>query len=84
MSLFEAPFPAGLPVGGGWVPAPTAPVRFPYDGSAVAEAPLGDAELARTALDAAEASAYTVARLPSHVRRAALLHTRDALAAPAR
>ncbi|MDZ5446968.1 aldehyde dehydrogenase family protein [Micromonospora sp. 4G57] len=81
MSLFEAPFPAGLPIGGGWVPAPTAPVRFPYDGSAVAEAPLGDVELARTALDAAAASADTIARLPSHVRRAALLNTRDALAA---
>ncbi|SCF16871.1 Acyl-CoA reductase [Micromonospora viridifaciens] len=81
MSVFEAPFPAGLPIGDGWVPAPTAPVRFPYDGSQIAEAPIGDAQLARTALDAAVAAADTVARLPSHVRRAALLNTRDMLAA---
>ncbi|RKF26549.1 aldehyde dehydrogenase family protein [Micromonospora globbae] len=81
MNHFEAPYPAGLPIGDGWVPAPTAPVRFPYDGSPVAPAPVGDAVLARTALDAAVAAAETVARLPSHVRRAALLHARDALAA---
>ncbi|MFR9778417.1 aldehyde dehydrogenase family protein [Micromonospora sp. MS34] len=81
MSPFEAPFPAGLPVGRGWVAAPTAPVRFPHDGATVAVAPVGDAELARTALDAAVANVDTVARLSSHVRRAALLHTRDALAA---
>jgi acyl-CoA reductase-like NAD-dependent aldehyde dehydrogenase len=82
MSLFEIPFPSGLPIGTGWAQAPTtATVRFPYDGSEVAQAPVGDAPLARQALDAAVAVADRMATLPSHVRRAALLGARDALAA---
>ncbi|HET8601723.1 MAG TPA: aldehyde dehydrogenase family protein, partial [Segeticoccus sp.] len=72
--LFTPPYPAGLPVGAGWV-SETAyePVRFPYDGSLVAQAPVGDAELAGRALDEALAVREQVANLPSHVRRAALL-----------
>ncbi|MFS8478535.1 MAG: aldehyde dehydrogenase family protein [Micromonosporaceae bacterium] len=82
MSLFEIPSPAGLPVGAGWVaPAAVAPVRFPYDGSQVAAGPVGDVTIARAALDAAVGVADRMASLPSHVRRAALLGARDALAA---
>ena len=66
-------YPAGLPIGPGWVDAPsTAPVYFPYDGSVVAEAPVGDVALARQALDVAVDCRDQVGRLPSHVRRAAL------------
>ncbi len=72
--------PDGLPVGEAWEPAPTtAEVRFPYDGSLVAHAPVGDEALARRALDEAVAARDAVGRLPSHVRRAALLATHDAL-----
>ncbi|MEU8224901.1 aldehyde dehydrogenase family protein [Kribbella sp. NPDC048915] len=63
-------FPAGLPIGESWVSAPTtAPVVFPYDGSTVAEAPVGDVALARAALDHALSVRETVGRLPSYVRR---------------
>ena len=31
----DLPLPAGLPIGDGWVPAATADVVFPYDGSVV-------------------------------------------------
>jgi acyl-CoA reductase-like NAD-dependent aldehyde dehydrogenase len=82
MSLFETPFPTGLPIGAGWVQPPTTDaIRFPYDGSEVAQAPVGDATLARAALDAALAVADRMAALPSHARRATLLGARDALAA---
>lgn len=80
--MIELPYPAGLPIGDQWIPAPsTAPVHFPYDGSVVAEAPVGDASLARQALDLAVAARSSVGRMPSHVRRAALQTTYDALAA---
>jgi acyl-CoA reductase-like NAD-dependent aldehyde dehydrogenase len=72
-SVGALPFPAGLPVGESWIEAPsTAPVYFPYDGSVVAEAPVGDVELARQALEIALSSRSEVGRLPSHVRRSAL------------
>jgi len=71
--LFTPSWPQGLPVGDGWVTGlPTAEVRFPYAGSLVARAPLGNAALASQALDAALAVRDEVGRLPSHVRRAAL------------
>jgi len=80
--LADLPFPAGLPVGAGWVEAPShEPVVFPYDGSLVATAPVGDVTLAEQALDAAVAVRDRVGRLPSHVRRAALLGAHDTLAA---
>jgi acyl-CoA reductase-like NAD-dependent aldehyde dehydrogenase len=82
MSSFDPPYPPGLPVGGTWLPAPaTEPVWFPFDGSLVADAPLGDVELARRALDEACAVRDEVGRLPSYVRRAALQATHAALAA---
>ncbi|GAA2093732.1 aldehyde dehydrogenase family protein [Streptomyces albiaxialis] len=79
MSGFD--FPAGLPVGEGWVPAPgTATVTFPYDGSAVAEAPVGDEALARRAVEHAASLRRTVAKLPTRTRRAVLTGVADALA----
>ncbi|MFC5260958.1 aldehyde dehydrogenase family protein [Kribbella qitaiheensis] len=69
----KLPFPTGLPIGSEWVAAPsTAPVHFPYDGSVVAEAPVGDVDLAREALESALSVRSEVGRLPSHVRRSAL------------
>ncbi|WP_432938344.1 aldehyde dehydrogenase family protein [Kribbella sp. CA-253562] len=66
-------FPSGLPVGESWVEAPTtAPVHFPYDGSVVAHAPVGDTDLARQALENALSVRSQVADLPSHIRRSAL------------
>jgi acyl-CoA reductase-like NAD-dependent aldehyde dehydrogenase len=66
-------YPAGLPIGETWVEAPaTQPVIFPYDGSTVTDAPVGDVDLARQALDHALAVRDTVGRLPSYVRRKTL------------
>jgi acyl-CoA reductase-like NAD-dependent aldehyde dehydrogenase len=79
---FTPQWPDGLPVGDEWVPAPQrADIRFPYDGSLVASAPVGDAATALRALDQAVALRDTVSRLPSHVRRAALSGAHRALAA---
>ena len=81
MSTYVPSHPAGLPVGAGWVvPAETSPVRFPYDGSTVADAPLGTKEEASRALDAAVAVRSAAAALPSRVRRQVLRDARDALA----
>lgn len=75
-------FPTGLPIGDGWVQAPsTAPVHFPYDGSVVAEAPVGDVALARQALENALSVRSQVGRLPSHVRRKAIQGALSALTA---
>lgn len=82
MSEFANQFPDGLPVGDTWVPVPAVDeVRFPYDGSLVAYAPVGTPELAVKAVDAALAVRNAVARLPSHVKRATLLATHAALVA---
>jgi len=76
MAIFESRVPDGLPIGDEWVPAPaTEPVTFPYDGSEVAQAPVGDVALAKRALEEALAIRGQVGRLPSHVRRAALQQT---------
>ncbi|MGC7093167.1 aldehyde dehydrogenase family protein [Amycolatopsis lurida] len=75
-------YPDGLPIGTGWVStSDTEPVRFPFDGSVVAQAPVGTAELAARALDEAVAVAPAVAALPSRTRRAVLTGVRDRLAA---
>jgi acyl-CoA reductase-like NAD-dependent aldehyde dehydrogenase len=65
--MFAPPYPSGLPIGAGWLPtAEQATVHFPYDGSPVAEAPLGSADLAhralREALPPASADALAAAR----------------------
>ncbi|GAA0535678.1 aldehyde dehydrogenase [Saccharopolyspora subtropica] len=81
MNEVQGEFPEGLPIGESWEPAPRmAAVRFPYDGSVVAHAPVGDVAAARRALDAALAVRDAVGRLPSHVRREALLATHRAIA----
>jgi acyl-CoA reductase-like NAD-dependent aldehyde dehydrogenase len=75
-------FPAGLPIGEAWVEAPaTAPVIFPYDGSTVADAPVGDVELARAALENALSVRETVGRLPSYLRRTVLQSVHSAVLA---
>jgi len=74
-------FPTGLPIGSTWVAAPDEePIRFPYDRSLVAQAPVGDLALGQRAVDEAVAVRQETGRLPSHVRRAALQATRAALA----
>lgn len=79
------PFPAGLPIGDGWDDsAPTAPVVFPYDGSVVAQAPVGTVAHAARALEAALDVEAATAALPSHVRRAVLARTAAAIAATRR
>lgn len=81
MTRYVPAHPAGLPVGDGWLgTATTCAVRFPYDGSAVADAPLGTEREAAAALDAAVAVAPEVAALPSRTRRDVLLRARDAVA----
>lgn len=81
-ALYQPTHPSGLPVGEQWMPAPaTAAVRFPYDGSFVAQAPVGDADLARQAVESALMVRESVGRLPSHVRRSALLNAHAELSA---
>lgn len=80
-AAFDPPYPSGLPVGEGWVETGrTSTVVFPYDGSAVADAPVGDAALATQAVEAALAARDAMAALPSHARRAVLFGAHDALA----
>lgn len=80
MTQFTPPYPAGLPVGDGWVPPPgTEMIRFPYDGSAVAKAPVGSPELAATAIESALAVAEEVESLPTHQRRTVLFEVHAAM-----
>jgi acyl-CoA reductase-like NAD-dependent aldehyde dehydrogenase len=80
MHDFKGEFPDGLPIGDAWEPAArTEEVRFPYDGSLVAHAPVGDVDAARRAVDQAVAVRDEVGRFPSHVRRAALQATHRGL-----
>ncbi|TCC44091.1 aldehyde dehydrogenase family protein [Kribbella capetownensis] len=74
--------PAGLPIGEIWIEAPSiAPVIFPYDGSTVADAAVGNVELARQALDHALGVRTTVGRLPSYLRRKVLQSVHSAVLA---
>ncbi|WP_132119762.1 aldehyde dehydrogenase family protein [Actinocrispum wychmicini] len=77
--MFDPPYPPGLPIGAEWIPTATRPVTFPYDGSAVAEAPEGTSELAVKAIDEAVAVKAAVAALPSRVRRQILTDTWQAI-----
>ncbi len=80
MNAIENAYPPGLPVGDGWIPATRSRmVRFPYDGSDVAPAPVGDPALALTALDAALLAAPLVAEIPTHRKRAVLHRTHQLL-----
>ncbi|HEV7625986.1 MAG TPA: hypothetical protein VGO89_05775, partial [Streptomyces sp.] len=75
---------AGLPVGEQWVPVTHwASVRFPYDDSEIARAPLGDEALAHQAAEHAAALQRPVAKLPSRVRRRVLGGVASALSAVA-
>ncbi|MEV6755246.1 aldehyde dehydrogenase family protein [Streptomyces sp. NPDC051214] len=73
--------PEGLPVGDGWVTAPSSGlVRFPYDGGVIAEAPIGDADLAARAVEHAATVRVQVAELPAGVRRQVLAGVAGTLA----
>ncbi|MBW0106320.1 aldehyde dehydrogenase family protein [Pseudonocardia sp. KRD291] len=66
--------PAGLPVGPGWrTDTDVAPVVFPYDGSFVADAPVGGVEHARAALEAGVAVVRAAGKVGSGARRRILL-----------
>lgn len=81
-ALFTPEYPKGLPIGDSWhTDTASETVHFPYDGSMVATAPVGAPEHAERALDAALAVRARMARLPSHVRRAALLGAHAAVEA---
>lgn len=82
--LAEGRLPEGLtdslPIGAGWVPAARRePVLFPYDGSEVALAPVGDEELAGQAAEHAAGLRREVAKLPTRVRRRVLAGVAAAL-----
>lgn len=80
-SEFLTQFPEGLPIGDQWVsPLAREDVRFPYDGSLVAHAPVGDVSVARRAIEEALSVRGEVGRLTSHVRRSALLGALTAMA----
>ncbi|GGL93541.1 aldehyde dehydrogenase family protein [Nakamurella endophytica] len=67
-----------LPVGpDGVAVAGSAPVRFPYDGSTVAAAPVGDAALATLAVDHAVAARPAGAATTAGIRRAVLTDVAD-------
>ncbi|WP_354526990.1 aldehyde dehydrogenase family protein [Nakamurella sp. UYEF19] len=69
-----------MPIGEGWRPAPRqAPVLFPWDGSVVASAPVGDVELARAAIDAAYEARRSVAALSTGTRMAVLQQVAEML-----
>jgi acyl-CoA reductase-like NAD-dependent aldehyde dehydrogenase len=81
MALDLSGVPSGLPVGEGWVDdLPTAEVRFPYDGSVVATAPVGDVPTAQAALEAGLAAVRPTGALSAGVRRAVLVDVERELA----
>jgi acyl-CoA reductase-like NAD-dependent aldehyde dehydrogenase len=78
--VFPEGVEAGLPIGDEWVPTASSEwVRFPYDGSEVAPAPVGDRELARRAVEHAWSVRRRVAQLPTRVRRQVLAGVAEAL-----
>ncbi|MDC5697545.1 aldehyde dehydrogenase family protein [Intrasporangium calvum] len=79
-ALHTPAHPPGLPVGEEWVAVTaTAPVRFPFSGELVAEAPVGSSELASQAISYAAGLRERAASLPSHIRRRALAETARAV-----
>jgi len=73
-SAIASAIPRGLPIGPGRrEDLEFAPVVFPYDGSVVAQAPVGRVEHAEAAIEAGIAVAAQVAKLSSASRRAILL-----------
>lgn len=81
MSTFTVPYPDGLPIGEGWVDCPDhQKIAFPYDGSLVADSPVGSVDHARHALDAAAAVRSEMAALSTGARRALLMAIHSTLA----
>ena len=65
--------PRALPIGESWRRVEvTVPVTFPYDGSIIAEAPVGTARDARDALDAADGVRSEIADLTTSERKSVL------------
>ncbi|WP_104104773.1 aldehyde dehydrogenase family protein [Arthrobacter sp. 08Y14] len=83
MVIFAPPYPDGLPLGSGvheWAPCPESSlISFPYDGTAVASAPVASMEHAGQALDEAAAAFLVTAKLSTGTRRALLMDIHDAL-----
>ena len=78
---FSPDRPAGLPIGAGWVTdTETAAIVFPYDGSVVAQAPVGSVAHAKAALDSGVAAVRVAGKLSSAVRRGILLEVERRLA----
>ncbi|MTD14706.1 aldehyde dehydrogenase family protein [Nakamurella sp. YIM 132087] len=66
--------PSGLPIGEGWrTDLDTADVVFPYDGTVVAQAPVGTVVHAQAALEAGLAVVKAVGKLSAARRRAILI-----------
>jgi acyl-CoA reductase-like NAD-dependent aldehyde dehydrogenase len=81
MHKFVKDLPEGLPLGERWEPtAAIEEIHFPFDGTLVGHAPVGDKDMARRAIEEAVRVRADVAGLPSHVRRSALLATHEVLA----
>ncbi len=79
MTLFSQSWPRGLPIGADWIVVREEPVLFPFTGEQVALAPVGDAALAKLAIDSAVAVRTEMGRLPSRIRREWLRETHAAL-----
>ena len=78
MIVAELVIPEGLPVAGGWRSVgQTEPVVFPYDGTVIAHAPVGDIETALRALDAAVECEDIAASMSSRLRHDLLMYARD-------
>lgn len=81
MTLVSLPYPPGLPIGSEWrASAQSVAVRFPFDGSHVADAPVGSCDDARLAVDEALGVKAATAGLASHLRREVLMSTYQAIA----
>lgn len=81
MGLAHTDYPAGLPLGDAWrTDTDTTEILFPYDGTPVATAPVGDVAHAQTALAAGAESVRQARRLTSAQRKAILLEIHQALA----
>lgn len=81
MALFPIPYPAGLPIGEGWLDcSEQQEIVFPFDGSPVALSPVGTVQHAVQAVDAAHSVRAELAGLSTGSRRALLIGIHDALA----
>lgn len=73
-------YPDGLPIGETWLEyQDSSPVRFPFDGTVIGQAPWGNTADASSAVDFAAAVAPVVAALSAGRRRRILHHVASAL-----